>query len=137
MFRLARAKSVSAALSVFATLLFVVGCASNPTADTISGEAPSGLSAADVQAAVLEGCSARGWACKVIDDKTIEGSIWVRGKHFVKVNIVSSQYSFQINYADSENLEYDPETNTIHGGYQSWVTNLMGDIANALLRKAA
>lgn len=124
-------------LGLLVTALFVVGCSSNPKIVTTTGEAPAGLSTADVKAAVLEGCNGRGWACKDLGNNTIEGSIWVRGKHFVKVNISVSQGSFSIDYADSENLQYDAEENTIHKGYQSWVTNLSGDIMNALLRKAS
>ena len=111
-------------------------CTAAPKANPIVRDLPAGLSATEVQSAVLEGCGIRGWACKVIDEQTIEGSIWVRGKHYVKVDIFISESSLSIRYSDSENMKYNAKKNTIHKGYISWTNNLLGDISNILLQKA-
>ena len=124
-------------LGLLLTTFFVVACSSNPKIVTMSSSVPEGLSTADVKAAVLEGCNGRGWACKDLGNNTIEGSIMGSRQALLEVNIIVSQGSFSVDYANSENLEYDAEENTIHRNYHNWVGNLSGDIMNALLLKAS
>jgi len=107
-----------------------------PVVNVTDTSVPDGMDLAEVKRSIMEGCGARGWACKDIDDSTIQGSVWVRGKHFAQVNIDYSEESYSINFSDSKELDYDYEKNKIHKNYNSWVMNLNGDIMNALLRNS-
>ncbi len=97
----------------------------------------SGLSANDVQNAIIVACTTRGWK---VDKKTksqIDASILVRGKHYVFVSIPYSSKQVTIKYKDSSNMFYEGGVMPkIHHNYNKWVTNLMQTINLNLLSKS-
>ena len=64
----------------------------------------------------------------------IRGKIWIRGKHQAVVVITYNAETFNITYAASTNLRYNPADNTIHANYNSWIRKLekaiKGRVAN-------
>jgi len=92
---------------------------------------PSGLDMASVRNAIIEGCGARNWVAKEIEDGELQCTVQVRS-HTAVVDINYNTENYSITYAHSVNLKY--KDGKIHRNYNSWVQNLNGDIQNALLR---
>ena len=126
-------------VAILLSATLALGGCSNvvPVANVTDTGVPDGMALEDVKRSIMQGCGARGWSCKDIDDNTIQGSIWVRGKHFAQVNIDYSEENYSINYSDSQHLDYSAEKNKIHKNYNSWVMNLNGDIWRALMRNSS
>jgi len=78
----------------------------------------------EVQAAIIEGCAARGWSASLESEGMISASILVRGKHLAQIAIPFDSSTFSLLYVSSENLDYDPDRNTIHRNYNKWVLKL-------------
>ena len=131
-------RTVVAGVLLVGALLAVTGCSSRQVQvyNVNNAAVPDGMSLADVKRSILQGCEARGWVCKDVDEDTIQGSIWVRGKHFAQVDIDYASDAYSIQYSDSKELMYDGGENSIHKNYNSWVMNLNGDILNALMRNS-
>lgn len=129
---------LTAAASLLCAVLALGGCSSRQVkvANVNSAAVPSGMAIGEVKRSIIEGCDARGWICKDIDEDTIEGSIWVRGKHYAQVSIDYSVDNYSIQYSDSKELKYNAKNNSIHKNYNSWIMNLNGDIMNALMRNS-
>lgn len=126
-----------ARFAFFALILATFGCSTQTAVMDIDGAAvPDGMSSAKVRSSIMEGCELRGWVCKDIDERTIRGSVWVRGKHFAEVEIKYDGSAYSIIYSDTKNLDYDQGDNTVHKNYNSWVANLNGDIQMALIKNA-
>jgi len=68
-----------------------------------------------------------GWQIKKIKPGLAQGQLNLR-KHSAIVDIPYSTTSYSINYKSSIELDYDPQTNTIHKNYNSWVQNLRNAI---------
>jgi len=82
----------------------------------------------DVEKA-FKGCSAhRGWKFQSVSSGNLIGKLIVRGKHYVEVAVKFNSKEYTITYRNSKNMRYDPETNTIHRRYNSWVENLDNDV---------
>jgi hypothetical protein len=85
--------------------------------------------------AIKAGMRVRGWTYKKGSKPgQIVGRILVRGKHTLWVTINYDQKSFDIDYKDSDNLNYrvkDDGTRLLHPNALSWMENLRNDIRNA------
>ncbi len=92
---------------------------------TASGKA---MSARDVESAIVTASAHRGWEFKKVAHGKLVGTLVVRGKHYVAIDILFNSKEYRFTYKDSKNMRYDPETKTIHKRYNSWVTNLDNDI---------
>lgn len=88
----------------------------------------SPFSLQEVQAVIIDGCAARGWAATLIEDGLISADITVRGKHYARIEIPFSQTDYSIFYADSNNLDYNEKRQSIHRNYNNWVIKLSGTI---------
>ncbi|BAO44369.1 conserved hypothetical protein [Thiolapillus brandeum] len=85
--------------------------------------------------AIKAGMRSRHWSYKK-GSKPGEaiGRILVRGKHTLWVTIKYDRKSFDIDYKDSDNLNYrvsDDGTRYLHPNAISWMENLRNDIRNA------
>ncbi len=77
----------------------------------------------------FKGCSAsRGWKFQKVSSGNLIGKLIVRGKHYVEVAVKFNSKEYTITYRDSKNMKYDPEKQTIHRRYNSWVENLDNDV---------
>ena len=93
------------------------------------------LSYEDLQKIVQTAAINRGWIPKVMDKKTVNCKLDVRGKHKCEVNILLDPKKITIRYVSSENLKYDPVKKTIHRNYHNWVKNLQTDISKQIALK--
>lgn len=112
--------------------LALIGCASGAQVRDVSDAALDRThDMDDVRTAIIRAGANRGWRMQPQDDGHIVGTLEVR-EHMAQVDIRYTRDSFDITYRDSENLNYDPETGTIHKNYNSWIRNLETDIHNNL-----
>ena len=91
----------------------------------------------EVQATILDGCAARGWAASVESEGRISASILVRGKHLAQIAIPFNTSNYSLVYVASENLDYSARRQTIHRNYRKWVLKLsrtIGQKFTALLQ---
>jgi hypothetical protein len=84
----------------------------------------TGFSLEEVRALIMNGCTRRDWKPDYEGSSVITCSILVRGRHFVKVEIPFSEVDYSIYYLDSDQMEYNPEKQSIHRKYNGWVNNL-------------
>ena len=82
------------------------------------------LSKDQVKKAILKAGLSKGWSITPVDDNKLLGTLVVRNKHTIKVSIPYSTSGYSLMYADSDNMLYDAENNTIHRNYNRWVRNL-------------
>ena len=78
----------------------------------------------EVRTLIMKGCAEREWKPEYEGESVITCSILVRGRHFVKVEIPFSETGYSILYLDSEEMDYNPNKQTIHRKYNGWVNNL-------------
>ena len=88
-----------------------------------------------IGSAVIDGCAVRNWVASEVGPGHMQCTLYIRS-HMAKVDVRFDTKQFSITYADSDNLDYDPDDYEIHRNYNSWVQNLMGDIRTELLRAA-
>ncbi|WP_456448673.1 hypothetical protein [Thiolapillus sp.] len=85
--------------------------------------------------AIKSGMRVRGWTSKKSKKPgQLVARVIVRGKHTLWVTINYDRKSFDIDYKDSDNLNYrvdDDGTKYLHPNAISWMENLKGDIRNA------
>ncbi|MBY8974886.1 hypothetical protein KHP62_03635 [Rhodobacteraceae bacterium NNCM2] len=125
---------VAAALIV--TALALTGCRQSAPVQNISNSSFGSLNYAgekkltleDYSKAIVLAGSKRGWTFNSIAPNHLEGTLNVRGKHHVDVDIVFDTNTYSITYRDSRGLEYDAATDTIHPNYNKWVNTLDQDI---------
>lgn len=87
------------------------------------------VSSKDVLDIILQTCDQRKWHIDSYNEKFVDASITVRGKHYVAVRIPYSKTKLEIEYRDSSNMMYDDkEDPKIHRAYNNWVTNLIKDM---------
>lgn len=92
------------------------------------------LSMAQAKKAIKTGLRTREWTHKTKKPGHLEGHIVVRGKHTLWVDVHYTGTSFDINYKDSDNLNYKVKDNGVrrlHPNANSWMNNLKNDIRNS------
>ena len=135
-------------LLLVAVIAFSAGCGQMKVKPISTPElnvatAYSGMSAEDVESAILTACKNRGWKIINQTDDSIDATIHVRGKHSASVCISFSASHVKIDYKDSVNLRYgqyrdlekedeDIRIPKIHYNYNRWVEYLLLDINSAL-----
>ncbi|MCI4662263.1 MAG: hypothetical protein MRY63_10655 [Neomegalonema sp.] len=127
------AKKVIIGLAL-ASSLGLAGCRTLAPVENVS-DAPFGITASqrsmalsDYEKAIIRAGSNRGWVFKRIAPGQLEASVNVRGKHSAVVDIYYNTKTYSIRYKGSENLKYDPATNTIHPNYNQWIHLLEQEI---------
>lgn len=126
-------KMMFAAVLLMASGLAMAG---NPIEDLNNVAVPSKIDGTvltfeEVRAAIVRGCKDRGWKPELASDGVIKASILVRNRHYAEVKIPFDSKSYSIQYANSDNLDYDAEDHTIHRNYNKWVVYLSQSIQKA------
>jgi hypothetical protein len=85
-----------------------------------------------VTKAIVEAGTGLGWTMTVVKRGQIIGTLHLRS-HTAVVDIPYTTKTYSILYKDSTNLQYDPEKQTIHKNYQSWIENLHNAIKRRLV----
>ncbi len=92
------------------------------------------LTMKQAERAIKTGLRNRGWTHKTKKPGHWVGRLVVRNKHTLWVDINYGTRSFDIDYKDSDNLNYkvkDDGTRYLHPNAVSWMNNLRNDIRNA------
>ncbi|MDR2100665.1 MAG: hypothetical protein LBP40_07570 [Campylobacteraceae bacterium] len=111
--------------------LFYAGCSAtqqplyNVQGSSVQSFDGKKLTQAQVEKAILQAGSQRGWVMKKIKNGVISATLYAR-KHMALVEISYTDSSYNIVYKNSENLNYDGSN--IHKNYNSWVRNLDNSI---------
>ena len=95
-------------------------------------EVPAGKNLSDVKSAIRKAFFARDWRAKDVGANQMQGQHTKSGRkgveHKAVVLVKYDSKTIKIQYKESEELKYDPETKKIHGTYNKWVKNLEKDI---------
>ncbi len=95
----------------------------------------SNIDVKEIEKAIVAAGAKRGWIMEKIDEGKMKGTLNVR-RHVAVIFVTYNKKRFNIEYADSNNLHYDPKEKTIHKAYNSWIKNFENDI-QALLKSAS
>lgn len=96
---------------------------------------PAGTSGEAVKKAVKKALFDHDWEIREIGPGHVQGKHTKHSRDESYTAIVEIKFdtkSVRIGYKGSENLNYDPKDNTIHGTYNGWVKNLEKDIRGNL-----
>lgn len=117
----------------FLAVIFLSGCRTS-TVQNVENQhitANKKVTVEQVGDAIVRAGTGLGWVMKKEKPGHIVGSLFLRG-HVAVVDITYDTKDYSINYNRSQNLKYNPEDNTIHKNYNSWVTNLNSAIMSQL-----
>jgi hypothetical protein len=107
--------------------LFYAGCATmqqplyNVQGSSVQTFDGKKLTKAQVEKAILQSGTQRGWVMKKVKDGLVSAMISSR-QHMATIEITYSAASYNITYKDSQNLDYDGVN--IHKNYNTWIRNL-------------
>jgi len=104
--------------------LFLIGCRTSPIMNI--NEAPINNSSAtldDITNGIIRAGNSLGWQMRKQSPGHIVGILHLR-THMAEVDITYDTKSYNINYKNSTNLNYDPSKNIIHSNYNGWIQNL-------------
>ena len=80
-----------------------------------------------IRAALQAAGSPRGWIIKPVGAGKVLASLDVRSKHQVSADVTLRNGEYSIKYRDSNNMNYDAGSHTIHPKYNMWVDALIRD----------
>lgn len=117
--------------------VMILGCASGtPIVNVENAPVTTGsgkqASMDGVQRAIIRAGSALNMRMAVIRPGLVQATYSPRGDFTAVMEVSFTTKAYDIRYKTSENLKYDPATNTIHKNYNSWVANLRRRIDNEL-----
>lgn len=102
--------------------------ASTQVIENVENEAlPAGATIEQVETAVLSALTGRGWTLSARAPGSVDAQYARRG-FTVTIRVTYTAQTYSIAYVESSGLNYDPETQRIHGNYNRWVRNLQVDI---------
>ncbi len=110
--------------------LILTSCATK----VVSNQYPvrSGLTLAKVETAISKAAVDRGWIKKTIDANSMELTLNLRS-HQVVIDVKYDTNTYEMIYKSSQNMDYNPEKNTIHKKYSMWLGNLKRSIDRFML----
>ncbi|MCG2594676.1 hypothetical protein LZ009_18005 [Ramlibacter sp. XY19] len=106
-----------------------IGNFENQSATNASGQ-PATVQ--QIKAALSNGGGPRGWTFKEVGPGQLVGSLNVRNKHQVMVDIAVTPGMFSIKYKDSANMNYDGAMINPH--YNKWLKILADDARKELAK---
>jgi hypothetical protein len=92
---------------------------------------PPGATAAQVETAVLQSLSNRGWIIKARAPGSVDATYSRDGKKgfSVTINVAYSAKAMTVTHKESTGLSYDAGSQKIHANYNRWIGNLKADVA--------
>jgi 1-acyl-sn-glycerol-3-phosphate acyltransferase len=129
---MSKAKQLFAVCFLICAVLAVTGCRKSVPIVNHSSPIPLVQNVSDKQIAeaIIRAGAKTGWEITPTKDKTLFGTLHVRGKHRADVIISYNEKTYSITYKDSDNLDY--EGGNIHPNYNKWVSTLDANIRNEL-----
>ena len=104
--------------------LFLIGCRTSPVLNI--NDAPVNSSTAtleDVTNGIIRAGNGLGWQMRKQQPGHIVGTLHLR-THMAEVDITYDTRTYNINYKNSTNLNYNADKNIIHSNYNGWIQNL-------------
>ena len=104
----------------------VAGCTAAPirnVSDAPVVSSKANLTADDVKEAIKRAGAGLGWGMRENGPGSIIGTLHLR-THTAVVDIKYDAKSYNITYADSKELKYNADKQTIHRNYNGWIQNL-------------
>ena len=83
---------------------------------------------------VMRAAHQKRWVPVAVDEGTVRCTLDLRG-HQVVVDVLCLDSAFSIHYVSSENMNHDPDSNTINPKYNQWVRNLQREIVGQAMRR--
>jgi hypothetical protein len=74
----------------------------------------------------------RSWAFKDAGPGKLIGTLIVRGRHTVEVEVTYSPERYSVVYKNSSNMNYSEQGSLIHPNYNKWVADLMNAVRSEL-----
>lgn len=108
-------------VAVFGLVLFA-GCRTLPVYN-VKAPIDVKVSQDKVYDAIKRAGYSKGWVISKVKPGLAMGRLTLRS-HVAIVSIPYSSKEYSIEYKDSTNLKYNPDTGAIHKNYNSWVQNL-------------
>jgi len=90
----------------------------------------------EIESYIVYGATSTNWDIIKINDNLLKAK-YIKGnsKHIAYVNIPFNANEYKIEYANSINLKYNKNKNTIHGAYNKWIKVLKESIDNSINNK--
>ena len=94
---------------------------------TSNGKTPS---LAELKAAIMRAGLLQQWNMSDAGPGKLTGTLFVRGKHSIAVDITYSTNQFSVIYVNSVNMKYEVKDGvpSIHPSYSKWVQTLVNNI---------
>ena len=83
-------------------------------------------------ACALPAGTRRGWTFKDAGPGKLIGTLIVRGRHTVEVEVTYSPERYSVVYKNSSNMNYSEQGSLIHPNYNKWVGDLMNGVRSEL-----
>jgi hypothetical protein len=115
--------------ALFLVPILVLLIAAKPLVDPAPIEVPAGLTEKAVAKSIRRGVATRGWVVTQQEPGFMEATLHLR-THVAKIGIKYDTRSIQINYLESQNLDFEVKKDVryIHRNYLKWVDNVVNDI---------
>jgi len=90
--------------------------------------------AEQVRAAIMSGAQEKGWVVVQVGPGKLQGTLLVRGKHTVVIDIPYSPEKYALIYKDSQNMNYHEKDGqkVIHPFFNRWLLELKKSIELAM-----
>lgn len=124
--------------------LLIPTCASaaiTPLQNPMKAELPKRMALEDAEKTIRLALLDLGWLIRKSEPGVITADIDVRRRHQVMVTITYDESNLVVNYADSQNMDYEPCSSSrratpgamcIHEHYHSWIENIFIGLPNAM-----
>lgn len=99
--------------------------------EPIAAGSGKSLTLEEVGSALRQAGRIQGWSIDVVAPGTAMGTLVVRNKHTIKVDIRFTDKALSIKYKDSINMKYGTNSDgqpVIHPYYMTWIQNLLQDL---------
>lgn len=124
-------------LAVLCLTMLFVGCRKGvpvqPVSHVAVPQTRAGLTAQDVEDAIIRGGASRGWSVSKRSPGEMQATLHVRGKHTVVVSVPYTKDEFSINYVSSSGL--NTRDGNVHPNVNNWIENLRRSIYRELAIK--
>lgn len=113
----------------------LTGCRTSAINNVTEAPIMQKVSSDKVYKAIYGAGTTLGWNVKKVKSGLAVATLHLR-THMAMVEIPYNEKTYSINYKDSVNLKYNPETKIIHSNYNGWVQNLNKAIQTQLKLQA-
>jgi hypothetical protein len=116
-------------LTILAIILMLTatGCGSTKIVNVPPQNVVKQMSLKSMHDAIYRAGVSRGWTMADVSPGVLHATYARRG-FTVTIAVTFSSTAYSINYVSSQGLNYDPDSETIHRNYNSWIQNLKKQI---------